>query len=856
MHAMVSVFNMRLNFKSLVVFSGLILFSVLLLISCRQPAIEQVQTLDDLWSISSDSIEIEQVKIPAEVHLALFDAGYIADPFGAGVEKDLQWVARQQWVWESSFVPDKQVLNNSQIELVFSGIDTYATVFLNEELLFVADNMFREWRIDVKGKLVSGSNHLKLVFRPSTVLIDSLAANGSVSLPDKRAFIRKAAFQMGWDWSPEIRTIGLWKTIALESWSQIKVDRVAVLQEEVTVERARLKLSLALNSTQVRTYKLQVFSKGRKLLDELVHVNKGINDLEIPFKLENPKLWWPNGMGSQEFTRFEIKLLDGNHIVKAEQLNVGLRNIRLIQEADSIGKSFFFEINGRPLYAKGANYVPEDVFPTRMNRTKTRKLLIDAASVGMNMIRVWGGGLYPSDYFYAICDSLGLLVWQDFMFANTLYPLDSAFATNVEYEITEQIKRLRGRTSLALWCGNNEIDEGFHNWGWQDQFDWSTKQADSLWKQYEQLFETKIDEWVSLYDPYTAYWPSSASGGWGRDSSYKSGDVHYWGVWWGEQDFETYKNKIGRFNSEFGFQAMPDMATLETMVKKDLLWPGSPQLEHFQKHPRGTALINSYMQKYFPVPEEIADYTYVSQLLQAYGLEVAIEAQRLSKPHSMGTLFWQLNDAWPAISWSVIDYYGRPKAAYYHLQRLYNPLIITVNEADAKVFGNFLNETGKPLSGRVTFDLLEFNGNILQASSLPLVIQPNEIKSLNAGFSDEVMQNIDPGKVWLRVRFISESKVLAEKFHFFAVPKLLVLPRHEVLMHLLPKNDRIEIVLQSPVFLKNLMLSSNDVNGSWETNYFDLPPGESIRINFYPSGEISQHNLRFETRSLNELVEN
>jgi len=829
-------------------------FLVTLVSSCQKTTKMQDQMLSAHWRVSGSSITIDSITLPAELHLALAEAGYIPDPFKAGVEKDLQWISRQQWVWESEFTVDAALLNFDFIDLVFDGIDTYAHVFLNDEPLFTANNMFRKWRIPVKEKLLKTTNQLKIVFPPSPQIIDSLKQAASVKLPDDRAYIRKAAYQSGWDWAPEYRTLGLWKNIKLESWSRLKVDQISFLQQEVNEENALINLVLSIDSEQVRAYKLQLFANGRKLLDKSINLQKGANELSVPFEIENPDLWWPNGMGKQPLTEFDIKLFDGNEIIFEQNKFLGFRAIQLIQEADSIGKSFYFQMNGIPMYAKGANYVPEDMFPTRMSREKTRELLIDTKNANINMLRIWGGGIYPEDYFYDLCDSLGLLVWQDFMFANALYPVDSSFLQNVKTEVSQQVKRLRGRTSLALWCGNNEIDEGFVNWGWQKQFNWTKKQSDSLWNNYEQLFEQLIPELINSYDPNTAYWPSSPSGGWGHDESYLSGDVHYWGVWWGEEPFELYQQKIGRFNSEFGFQAMPDMATLTNMAKKDLLWPGSPEIEYFQKHPRGTALIADYMQRDFPVPKSIEDYTYMSQLVQLYGLEMAIEGQRLSRPHSMGTLFWQLNDAWPSISWSVIDYFGRPKAAYYHLQRLYNNTLIGVETHENKAVGLFLNETQKTLNGRAIFDLLDFEGNVLQSSSQLLVLKPGEVACLDGGFAADILQNINRQKVWLRLRYMYENEILAEKFHFFVNPKNLLLPPHEISMYLMPDTDKIEIVLNSPVFLKNLQLNSNDANGRWQTNYFDLPAGRTKRVIFYPSGEIENSKLRFETKSLNDLI--
>ncbi len=824
--------------------------------ACYKPGGVEVQNLDQGWTVFSDTLDtLHQVSLPNSVFQLLHDQKMIPHYHDFEAEKSLAPLSEKTWIWETSFIPDKAILEQNNQLILLEGINTYAQVFLNDRLIYVADNMFRSHKLLANNALLKGQNKLKIIFPPQASYIDSLQAKAGAALPDNRAFLRKAAYQSGWDWAPKIISPEISKTVKLLGWSKLKVNSLSILQPHVDFERATLSLSAEIEADQKRTYKIILLHQGRKLVDEKLHLNTGINQLEIPFTISNPDLWWPIGYGNQPLYDFDIQIFDGNHIIYNEEKKIGLRSIKLVQNPDSIGQSFTFKVNGSHIYARGANYVPEDLLTANIKAITTKKTLLAAAESGMNMLRVWGGGIYPSDEFYNICDSLGILVWQDFMFANTLYPSDKAFLSNVKIEAEQQIKRLRDRTSLAIWCGNNEIDEGFHNWGWEEQLGWAPGEKDSLWNGYQALFEQMLPDLVQQYDPYTFYWPSSPATGWGRAESLLHGDVHYWGVWWGEEPFEMYQQKVGRFNSEFGFQAMPDAHTLSQITPQNEWFPGSNGLEYYQKHPRGTALIDLYMQADFPVPEKLEDYIYMSQLTQAHGIGMAIEAQRLSNGHSSGTLIWQLNDAWPGISWSVIDYFGRPKALYYHLKRLYNPVLIGINPSNKTPEALVANQGLLPVNARMNADLLDFRGNILHALSLPVQLEPGQQKAYPNIVPVEILQKIDKQKVWLKIRLTESGKHLAMQNYFFVSPKMVKLPKSEVYMRLMPRKDFVEIILQSDSYVRYLQLSTNDPDGKWEKNYFDLEPAKPAAIRFYPSGKIPLNELRFEKRSLNDFLD-
>jgi beta-mannosidase len=364
-----------------------------------------------------------------------------------------------------------------------------------------------------------------------------------------------------------------------------------------------------------------------------------------------------------------VRLEAYDKVVKQKERKLPSWNVKLVTSKDSIGESFLFTKNGKPVFIKGANWIPADNFLPRAKKLKKFEMLIKAAKeANINMLRVWGGGIYEEDVFYELCDKYGIMVWQDFMFAGALYPADPVFLQSVEQEVRYQVNRLKKHPCIVIWCGNNEIEEAWFNWGWQKQFNYSKEDSLRLWKDYKKIFHELIPSIVKELDPSRSYWPSSPSLGWGRDSAYLKGDVHYWGVWWGREPVEKYNEKVGRFNSEYGMQGMPDLKTINQFALPSDLDTASKVMKVHQKHPFGYENIKLYIENKFRTPKTFEDLVYVSQLMQADAIKTAIEAHRTS-PKSGGTIFWQWNDCWPVTSWSAIDYYGRKKALYFAVKR-------------------------------------------------------------------------------------------------------------------------------------------------------------------------------------------
>lgn len=556
---------------------------------------KRVLDLNSGWRFSeSGKSSWFPAKVPGEVHTDLLRNRLIPDPYYRDNEKQLQWIEKKDWCYKKSFDVTGSTLQYKTVELVFDGLDTYAAVYLNNQLVLKADNMFRQWRVNVKAFLHQGRNELLIVFRAAQEVADSLARNDlPYIIPDNpRCYVRKAQYHFGWDWGPKFTTCGIWKAARLEALNEKEKER---------------------------TY-------------------------------------------------------------------AGTRKVELVQEADSTGKSFYFKIDGEPVYMKGANYIPSDAFLSRVSKSGYEKVVSMAKAANMNMLRVWGGGIYEDDYFYDLCDKYGINVWQDFMFAGTMVPGDTAFFNNVKEEVKYQVKRLRHHPCIVLWCGNNESDEAFFNWGWQKALNISGRDSLRLWTDYKRLFQDSIPAWIREVDPYRPYVSSSPMHGWGRDKSYTEGDSHYWGTWWGLAPVESVFEKTGRFVSEYGMQAMPNYSTVEAYTATEDRYLFSPVLQAHQKAGNGFSKLNSYLHRYFIDSSKIRkldvrSYTYLTQCLQYFALRNIIAIHRSKKPYNMGTLLWQLNDCWPVASWSITDYYNRePKAAWYATKEAYRDDVIPATD--------------------------------------------------------------------------------------------------------------------------------------------------------------------------------
>ncbi|WP_042721442.1 glycoside hydrolase family 2 protein [Flavobacterium sp. B17] len=768
--------------------------------------------------------------VPGTVHLDLMKNRVIPDPYKDENEKKVQWIENEDWDYQTKFIISSKELQNHNIDLVFLGLDTFSEIYLNGKLLKKTDNMFRKWTIPVKQYVKTGENFLQIKFKSSVNVGKQLAEKISFTVPESpRSFVRKAQYQFGWDWGPRLVTAGIWKEVKLKCWNQAKLENIKIEQKKLTSTRADLNIYQEIFVDEEGKYKVSVNGKSQEFT-----LKKGLNTLSVPYQIDNPKLWQPNGWGEQNLYDVKISLQKNSKIIDEKSQRIGLRTVELIQEKDAKGKSFYFKVNGKPMYAKGTNWIPGDSFSPRMAKEKYLKLIKDCKDANMNMIRVWGGGIYEDDEFYKACDENGILVWQDFMFAGSFYPADENFQKNVELEVKDQVERLQNHPSLALWCGNNEVDEAIVNWGYQKQFKYSKEDSLQVWKDYNKIFHEVIPNAIKKYavNGKDIYWASSPSIGWGHKESLTEGDSHYWGVWWGEQPFEIYNEKVPRFASEYGFQGMPTLETTKTMFsgKPDLSLQNGTIKAH-EKHSRGWEIIGNYMKRDFKIPTDFVKYNYVSQLLQARGMQMAIEAHRRAKPYNMGTLYWQLNDCWPVVSWSSIDCLGNWKALHYQVKRSFENQVILMSEEkiEQDEILNFyiINDNLEKFEDLyLDFSIMKFNGEKKGSGGLAdsSTIEQNGI--LKFSFSlEEIIGDSNKDEIFLDITVRDKNeKIFAKSNYFFAKPKDLKLTKPIIKVK---KISPTEIEISTDVLAKDVYLMGDT---HFSDNFFDLLPGTSKRI--------------------------
>ena len=754
-----------------------------------------------------------KAKVPGTIHTDLFQNNIIPDPFFGTNEKQLQWIENENWEYETKFNLSKTELKNQNIDLLFEGLDTYATIYLNGKLLLETDNMFRTWNKSVKDKLQLGENQLKIIFKSASKFGKEEAKKLPYTLPgDEKVFTRKAQYHYGWDWGPRFVTCGIYKPIKLHFWNDAQIENVRYEQISLTDELAKLNFIISINCEKTGNYNLKINDKFKSF-----NLKKGENKIQIPYEITNPKRWWCNGLGEAKLYSFQINILKKNKIIGSEKLNIGLRTIELIQEKDEVGKSFYFKLNGKPVFMKGANYIPPDSFLPRVTDSTYNAIVKNAVDANMNMIRVWGGGVYADDAFYDACDKNGILVWQDFMFACAMYPSDEKFLDNVKNEVIDNVNRLQNHPSIALWCGNNENDEGWKNWGWQKQYKYSEADSTEIWNGYKKLFHEVIPQTLDslLSKEKNMYWPSSPSIGWGRKESLLQGDSHYWGVWWGMEPFEIYKKKVGRFMSEYGFQGMPNLETFKKIAKDEELNLNSEVVKNHQKHNTGYQTIQTYMERDYQIPTKFEHYIYVSQLLQAEGMKIAIEAHRRAKPYCMGTLYWQLNDCWPVTSWSSVDYFGNWKAFQHQAKRSFENILISVNEEENQYKVYVVNDELTSEKGNLELQLIDFDGKILWDKISEIQIEANTSK-VYFQIDKKEFEKFNLKQAVLNIKF-NEVKTN----YFFEKPKDLELKNPTISIKVLNKTT---IQISTYKLAKNVFLSQEET--SFSDNYFDLLPNE------------------------------
>ncbi|OUM94627.1 MAG: beta-galactosidase [Thermobacillus sp. ZCTH02-B1] len=819
-----------------------------------------VQRLIDGWRFrGAGEREWMPAAVPGCVHTDLLANGRIPDPFDGTNERDLQWIDKQDWEYETTFDVSGDLLGESRIDLVFDGLDTYADVTLNGEHVLSADNMFRVWRVGVKRLLKPAGNRLHIRFRSPIredlpkleklgyplPAVNDQSENGGLGDRKVSVFARKAPYHYGWDWGPRFVTSGIWREVRLEAWSGVRIADLFIRQRSVTEAEARLTAVVEVEAEAAWSGTLRLAADGR-VWERDVSLEAGVRTVELDAVIERPRLWWCRGLGEQHLYTFRAELLASGRVAAARQVRTGLRSIRLVRKKDEWGTSFHFELNGVPVFAKGANHIPLDSFVTRVTRERYEHEIASAAQSNMNMLRVWGGGIYEDDAFYDLCDEYGILVWQDFMFACSLYPGDEAFLENVRIEAEQNVKRLRNHPCIALWCGNNEIDTAWSHyiedagWGWKQQY--PPELREKLWADYEKLFHELLPEVVGRLAPEADYWPSSPMQGLTRDANQHagkrttSGDIHYWGVWHEVEPFESYTVNLGRFMSEYGFQSFPEERTVRSYAREHELELLSDVMLSHQRHPSGNRLIKQYQTMYLPEPKDFVSFLSVSQVLQGEAMKFAIEAHRRRKPFCMGSLYWQLDDCWPVASWSSMDYYGRWKAIQYYAKRSMKDIIVSIDGTKEGVVDiHVVSDVLRPIDGVLRIALYDFDGRLLKESGAPAKVDANAAAVVWSASVSGLLGEADPRRTVLKADLIEGGRVLDSKLHYFVPAKEIRLSKANVTVREVPGSNGTAFTLETDTLAKQVALFA-EAEGIFTDNWFDLIPGIPVTVEFLGRG--------------------
>ncbi len=710
---------------------------IILLISflCLNAFSQKTILLETEWEFkNTDSTNWRPAKVPGVIHLNLLENGIIQDPYVRNNEIKQQWIERENWEYKTIFYADDKLLENDHLELVFKGLDTYASVYINGINVLEANNMFREWIIDLKPILKKGDNEINVKFRSPLTENQAKVKNSPYELPAANEtvdlkvspYTRKAAYQFGWDWGPRFVSSGIWRPVFIRKWNDVRIKDISYQTDQIKEQQANLSFTFEILSNLPNT------NASLNIAGSTFNINlkNGLNIIKRSINIDNPKLWNPINYGNQhgykEVYNLTVQSENNRPIVIQDSLSFFIRKIELVNEPDAIGTSFYFKVNNVPFYAKGANYIPQDIFPSRVDSSQYEYLIKQAVDANFNMIRVWGGGIYENDYFYDLCDQYGLLVWQDFMFANSMYPKDNDFKENIKEEIEYNVKRLRNHPCIALWCGNNEIEVAWGNWGWKKQYNHSKADSTEIWNTYTGIFHELIPELLADLDNSRDYVPTTPLSNWGKPENFNHSSMHYWGVWHGREPIENFSKNVGRFIAEYGYQSFPSYETLRKVLDEEDFDLSSDVMKNRQKSYIGNGIIVDNVLKYAYDEPNFEKWIDLTQLVQGHAMGFAIRQHRIQTPHCMGTLFWQLNDCWPGPSWSVIDYYGNHKSSYDEVKKYYQPIIASLDQTSENLGISIVSDLRDKIVVDAVISIHKTNGKIIGKRDFKLTLTPLE----------------------------------------------------------------------------------------------------------------------------------
>ncbi|WP_242137823.1 glycoside hydrolase family 2 protein [Sphingomonas sp. TREG-RG-20F-R18-01] len=784
-------------------------------------------------------------KVPGSIQQDLIARHRVPDPFLSTNEAAIQWVGRTDWQYRRTLQVTPALLARDHLDLVFDGLDTFATVTINGQTALSAANAHRRFRIDAKRFLKAGANEILITFAAPIRTLQPMVMAQQQSLPGEydsafgdepkgrqtSPYIRKPKYHYGWDWGPRILNVGPWRPVRLEAWDSARINTLRVEQDALSDAEARLSAKATIQAdrpgiAQVRVT-LTAPDGARQDVVQQITLAAGANAVSLPITVARPERWQPVGYGTQPLYRVTAALTQDGTATDTAERRIGLRTVELIRGGGAMG----FRVNGIPIFAKGANVIPFDSFPTRVTPASMRPLLTAARDANMNMLRVWGGGYYLDDAFYDMADEMGLMVWQDFMFGGSVTPPDAAFRETVRIEAEEQVERIGNHPSIVLWSGGNEILAGWENWGDRKAFKKAVgaDEQERIGAGMAVLFDRVLRDAVLTRAPGTPYWPGSPSTDYdGPVDTDAAGDRHFWDVWSGSKPVERYLDSCPRFMSEYGFQAMPDMATVRAFAGKGPLKPDSVVLKAHQKFlaGEGNDRLLLYMRDRLGEPRDIADFVYLSQVNQAEAIALAALHHRSCRPVTMGSLFWQVNDVWPSISWSSIDHDGRWKLLQFAARRFFAPQVIVAEHTESTTRIALVSDATTPTPARWRVRAFDMAGKPLAeqgaAATMPALSATDVAKLDDA----TLFAGADPATSYAMAELLVGDAVVSRAMIERGVPKTMHYPDPG----LSATWDGNRVTVRATALARAVMLDFGDVGAHPSDDGFDLLPGESRTI--------------------------
>lgn len=784
--------------------------------------------LNKNWCIRCvDQEECFYSDVPATVAAVLYENQGIEDPYYGENEWKTYEVLKKDYEFTNTFLVSSEMLEGEQVLLRCEGIDTAADIYINDQKVTFVNDMHRTYEFDVKELLIEGENHIRIFFHSNIEYALQQHAKepyySTSDTVDGFSLVRKAHSTYGWDWGPKLPDMGIWRPIRIISYEHARFSDIYIRQSH---EQDQVTLQFEID--------VQKFSPDEEIDLEISvtapdgtlvgKVNRQAEETgSYSVTVEHPELWWCHGFGEQPLYEVSFRLKLGESFLEEQKKRIGLRTLTVRREKDQWGESFEFCINGVSIFAMGANYIPEDSIYPRCSRERSRKLIEQCVKANYNCIRVWGGGYFCEDYFYDLCDEYGLIVWQDLLFACGVYRLHKEFVQNVIAETKDNVRRLRHHASIALWCGNNELEWGWSGW----DMGFGNKLSDKA--DYLKLFEWILPNTVREIDPDRFYWLASPSSGGSFDdpNDQNRGDVHYWDVWHRLKHFTEYRKYYFRFCSEFGFQSFPSVKTIDTFAEEKDKNIFSPVMENHQKNGGANGLILYYLSANFLYPSKFSTLIYVSQILQAEAIRYGVEHWRSNRGRCMGSLYWQVNDCWPVASWSSLDYYYRWKPLHYYAKKFYAPLLLCALEEKGHVRFVVCNETREDFALKVIWRLRDHKGNILEESEVDCMVEELSATECAAVDFSNVVEHTEAVRTqYLEYILYNGKEEISRNTLLFCRPKHFQFQKPEIAYSVTEMEDRYELSFQTENYAKYVLIDAAEFDFVASDNCFDLSKGE------------------------------